>query len=168
MYEAKEKCKNKGFKESSFDSLENYLFDKCLEEEGFLNKQSASKSAVSLKAERARASKAKEEEKLKMQRQKDENARQKKLSKKVLPPAVSTVSPKVEEVKKVPEVAVTTQVISEEKTIIKKESKPSEANKNVVYTKKTVCKIDENGGKVCMYDPRYKLNNSGELNPINK
>lgn len=55
--------------------------------------------------------------------------------------------------------------IPEEEIVIKTEMKPSEINKNVTYTRKTACKIDVNGSKICIYEPTYKVQGT---TPINK
>jgi hypothetical protein len=188
LEQAKRKCEKKGFKEKSFDSLELYLFEKCIKEEGFDYKRPASIQKA-LKVQQDEKKKEKIAQKLQEKQNKDEIKRNKELQKKknvleILEEKNETTVAKpgpvqAKEVKTESEIILKPaqpeamqrlaepeiNIVPEEKIVVKTEVKPSEINKNVTYTRKTTCKIDANGSKICTYDPTYKIQGT---KPINK
>ncbi len=217
LEQAKRKCEKQGFKEKSFDSLELYLFEKCVKEEGFAYKRPESKQKalkakqderqkeimaqkLQAKQKEDQVKKAKQYEKqkesmaqkLQAKQKEDQIKRKKDLENKVewrkkedsisafvkekieiqgvksKPAELEPVKTKAEVIKQeISEKPIEPEInaIPEEKIVIQTEVKPSEVNKNVTYTKKTICKIDANGSKICTYDPTYKVQGT---KPINK
>lgn len=138
LKEAKAECKNKGFKETSFDKLEGHLFKKCLEELGFEAPSNNIKfynysHSQALKVKRQEEQVVKKRNKIAKQAQKDENKRKLQLQKQQKQEAPKN-------------------------NVFVENKQPVVQNKIIesTYLKKTTCKIDINGNKICQYDTSIK------------
>lgn len=157
LAQAELRCKDRGFNKKSFDELEVYLFHKCVEEYGFTSgskRLDTYKDAADLKRS---ITHKKESLKKKKQERKVEIKKQQKIKKEQVQKKHKTPTKTPIEVKET----------GKKGEVIKTEIIPIKKDENVNYVKKTVCKIDDLGNKVCIYNPQYKIEGATSINNFN-